>query len=210
MKKKMLCSFLTVVMCAALAACGAKPNTPVPTPNPAPQTEPAAPAATEPQSESPVAPPDLAPAPAPAPTQAAEPAQPSPQPAEPALPESDETPDDPSANYVGTWRNYRMSNGRCSMEIDCEDGVNYDINIFWGSSSATARYWHFTGTYDETQAGIVYTGLQFYGWTQDDGSIERSEETEDEVGLIRLEDGVLYWEDMTGRVKDEMIFDKES
>ena len=96
------------------------------------------------------------------------------------------------------------------MEITCEDGVNYDINVFWGSSSATARYWHFTGTYDETQEGIVYTGIQFYGTALSDGTVERSEETEDEEGLLRLEDGVLYWEDMTDRVKDEMIFTIES
>ena len=212
MKTKLLSCLLAAVLCALLAGCGTKSGEPEPAP--APQSEPAAPAQNEPQPEPPAATPepDAAPEPSvtPEPSTTPEPEETQDvQPEEPVLPE-DSGADDISASYVGTWRNYRMSNGRCSMKITCEDGVNYDINIFWGSSSATARYWHFTGTYDETQAGIVYTGIQFYGTTLSDGTIERSEETENEEGLIRLEDGVLYWEDMTGYLGEEMDFNRES
>ena len=233
MKTKMLSCLLAAALCALLAGCGAKSGEPALAPDPAPQSDPAAPAQDEAQPETSAATPELeesqdAQLPEPAtpvqdtvlPTSVSEPdAAPEPeetqdvQPEEPVLPEADGS-DDISASYMGTWRNDSpgsMSNGRCSMEIDCEDGVNYDINIFWGSSSATARYWHFTGTYDETQAGIAYhTGIQFYGTSLSDGTIERTEETENEEGLIRLEDGVLYWEDMTGFVGDEMDFNRES
>ena len=208
MKTRRLSCLLAAVLCALLAGCGTKGGEPAPAPSPEPPSGPVVSAqdAAEPS--------DAAPEPAaPEPSTTPEPEEPRDvQPEEPVLPEADGT-DDISVSYVGAWRNDSpgsMSNGRCSMRIDCEDGVNYDISIFWGSSVSTARYWWLTGTYDETQGGIVYTGIQFYGWTQDDGSIERSEETEDEVGLIRLEDGVLYWEDATGYLGEEMNFNKES
>ena len=180
MKKKMIIFLLA--LCLLLAGCGAKDEETIPVP----ELESPAKDIVQPEPEEPQ---DI-------------------QPEEPALPDADET-DNISASYVGTWRNYRMSNGRCIMEIDCEDGVNYDINIRWGSSSATARYWHFTGTYDETQAGIAYTGTQGYG-TMLNNDIEWTDETDNEEGLIRLEDGVLYWEDATGHLGEEMDFNRES
>ena len=192
MKTKILSCLLGAVLCALLAGCGTK--------EPAPVSEPEPPAPTQdvvlPVS---VTEPDAAPEPEE--TQDV-------QPEEPVLPEVEGT-DDISASYVGTWRNYRMSNGRCAMEIECGDGVNYDIYIHWGSSAASARYWTFTGTYDETQAGIVYTGTQGYG-TMLNNDIEWTEETDNEEGLIRLEDGVLYWEDATGYLGEEMDFNRES
>lgn len=199
MRKKTIRRLLVTALCITLAGCGVKDGTPVPSPAP----EPSAPV-QEAVQPNPIPEPDTAPEPDTVPQDV--------QPVEPALPAPEEEAGSIADSYMGTWRDDARgtSGGRCSMRIDCEDGVNYDISIFWGSSSATARYWWLTGIYDETQEGIVYTGIQFYGWTQDDGSVERSEETEDEEGLIRLENGVLYWEDTVNHNGDGMWFNKES
>lgn len=193
MKKKVLCCLMAALLCLAFAGCGEKGGGPSPA---APVQDTAQPA----QDAAPSTPePEVIPAPVPAP-----------QPVEPVLPDALPEEGGIADSYVGFWRDnpWGTSAGRCSMEIDCADGVNYDIYIFWSCSSATARYWHLTGTYDETQAGVVYTGIQFYGTTLLDGTVERSQETEDEAGILRLEDGVLHW-DYKG-VGENVEFNKES
>lgn len=169
-----------ITLLAALCVLLASCGAKAETPDPAPQSEPQAPAQTEPVE------PDVL---------------------EPVPPETESIAD----GFTGTWRNDSpgsLSNGRCRMEIDCEDGVNYGIYIRWGCSSATSRYWVYTGTYDEAQGGIAYTGYSFYGETQFDGSIKKSEERENLEGLIRLEDGVLYWEDTVDHAGEEMGFNR--
>lgn len=183
MKRKIISRLLAAALCLALAGCGSKGGEPAPAPAPG--------SAASPQDT-------VQPG-----------AAQDPQPVEPVPPEAAGGIAD---SCVGTWRDgpQGTSGGRCSMEIACGDGVHYDIYIYWGCSSATARYWNLTGTYDETQAGIAYTGIQFYGTTLSDGTVERSEETEDEEGLIRLEDGVLLWEDTVKHKGEGMAFIREA
>lgn len=209
MKTKLLICLLAAALCALPAGCGTKAETPAP--DPTPRNEPAAPAQSEPQPESPE------PATTPEPDAAPEPdATPEPeetqevQPEEPGLPESDGS-NDISASYVGFWRDDARgtSGGRCFMEIACEDGVNYNIDIWWGSSAAETTHWQYTGTYDEIWEGIDYIGTRYRETTQADGTVEKVAELEEATGLLYLEDGALLWEDTFEHTGEGMKFQKE-
>ena len=103
---------------------------------------------------------------------------PDPAPEPEALPEepAPTEPDGIAGSYVGTWRDDARgtSGGRCFMEIACEDGENYSIDIWWGSSAAETSHWQYTGTYDETWEGIDYIGTRYRETTQADGTVEQT------------------------------------
>ena len=204
MKTKIMSCLLAAVLCALLAGCGAKE-----TPAPAPAPDPALPVQDVTQPETPTAAPEPATTPeldaAPEPEETQDV-----QPEEPVLPEAAGN-DDISASYVGTWRDAPRgtSGGRCFMEIACEDGVNYSIDIWWGSSAAATTHWQYTGTYDEIWEGIDYIGTRYMETTQADGTVEKSAELEEATGLIYLEDGALLWEDTFEHTGDGMKFQKE-
>ena len=96
------------------------------------------------------------------------------------------------------------------MEIACEDGENYSIDIWWGSSAAETSHWQYTGTYDETWEGIDYIGTRYRETTQADGTVEQTAELEEATGLLYLEDGVLLWEDTFEHTGDGMKFQRGS
>ena len=116
-----------------------------------------------------------------------------------------------AAGYTGTWRDDARgtSGGRCFMEIACEDGENYAVDIWWGSSAAETTHWQYTGTYDETWKGIDYIGTRYREVTQADGTVERTAELEEATGLLYLEDGALLWEDTFEHTGEGMRFGRE-
>ena len=183
MKKRISVLLLAAALWALLAGCGIKAEAPA---SPAPVPEP----------------------------EIQEPAVPEPAPEPEALPEepAPTEPDGIAGSYVGTWRDDARgtSGGRCFMEIACEDGENYSIDIWWGSSAAETSHWQYTGTYDETWEGIDYIGTRYRETTQADGTVERTAELEEATGLLYLEDGVLLWEDTFEHRGDGMKFQRGS
>ena len=190
MKKRTISRLLAAALCITLAGCGVKDGTPAPGP--------AAPVQD-------AVPPDPAPDPAPAPDAAVT------QPAEPAPPEPAETESGIADSFVGTWRDDARgtSGGRCFLEIACEDGENYQIDIWWGNSAAETTHWQYTGTYDEVWEGIDYIGTRYTETTQADGTVEQIAVLEEATGLLYLEDGVLLWEDTFEHTGEGMKFQRE-
>ena len=211
MKTKILSCLLAAVLCALLAGCGTKGKEPAPAPAP----DPVQPVqdAVQPETPATTPEPEPAPDPAPAPTPEPDPAPQDTQPAEPVLPASDaeEGSGGIAESYVGAWRDDARgtSGGRCFMEISCEDGVNYSIDIWWGSSAAETTHWQYTGTYDEIWEGIDYIGTRYRETTQADGTVEKVAELEEATGLLYLEDGALLWEDTFEHTGEGMKFQKE-
>ena len=176
-------------LCAMLAGCGTRTEANAPTdPDPAPQAEPEVQTPEHPQSP---------------PSQGEEPA---------LSQDPDGEEDSIAASYTGTWRDDARgtSGGRCYMEIACEDGVNYSIDIWWGGSAARTTHWQYTGTYDETWEGIDYIGTRCTEVTQTDGTVEKTTELEEATGLLYLEDGVLLWEDTFEHTGEGMRFSREA
>lgn len=182
MRKKTISRLLAAALCITFAGCGAKGGTPAPS-APAPEPEIQTPAVPEPSPE-PEAPPE-----------------------DPAPPELDGI----AAQYVGAWRDAKdgTSGGRCFLEIACEDGENYEIDIWWGNSAAETTHWQYTGTYDEIWEGIDYIGTRYTETTQADGTVEQTAGLEEATGLLYLEDGVLLWEDTFEHKGDGMKFQRE-
>ena len=175
MKKRTSVLLLAAALWALLAGCGIKAEAPA---SPAPVAEPEiqAPAVPEPAPE-PEAPPEE-----PAPTE----------------------PDGIADSYVGAWRDDSRgtSGGRCFMEIACEDGENYSIDIWWGSSAAETSHWQYTGTYDETWEGIDYIGTRY---VQEEAALEEA------TGLVYLDgNGTLLWEDTFEHRGDGLKFQREN
>lgn len=203
MKKKTAMILLTAALWALLAGCGIKTEATAPDPAPQGETEGYA------QDGAQTGPADAAePDPAPGPEEETQ----SVQPAEPALPDPEGEAGSIADSYVGTWRDDARgtSGGRCFMEIACEDGENYSINVWWGNSAAETTHWQYTGTYDEAWEGIDYIGTRYKETTQADGTVEQTAELEEATGLLYLEDGVLLWEDTFEHTGDGMKFQKES
>lgn len=201
MKKRTTMILLTAALWALLAGCGMKTEPPAP----APQGETAGYAQDGAQTE-----PEDAAEPDPAPGSEKE-AQ-GLQPAEPALPDPEGEAGSVADSYMGTWRDDAQgtSGGRCYMEIACEDGKNYNIDIWWGNSAAETTHWQYTGTYDETWEGIDYIGTRYTETTQADGTVDKVVELEEATGLLYLQDGVLLWEDTFEHTGDGMKFQKEA
>lgn len=103
--------------------------------------------------------------------------------------------------FIGSWSNLYESG--MDMEITCDDGIHYQIDIskIWNPSEI--RNWHFIGYYDTSLNGLVYS----------DGvclDMEQMEETfvyTDGDGAIMLgENGFLYWIDDEDYFADESCF----
>ena len=112
--------------------------------------------------------------------------------------------------YAGTWRD--SGGSPCYMEISCEDGGGYAIEINWSQSSTENTVWQLTGTYDEDWKGIAYIGAKYEDITSDSGSVQRTPvpEREEITGLICFEvDGALHWIDDFDHTGDDLSFEKE-
>ena len=186
MKKRTISRLLAAALCITLAGCGVKDGTPAP-----------GPAAPVQDAAQPDPDPDTVPQ--------------GTQPVEPVLPAPAETENSIADRYVGFWRDDARgtSGGRCFLEIACEDGENYEIDIWWGSSAAVTTHWQYTGTYDEVWEGIDYIGTRYTETTQADGTVEQIAVLEEATGLLYLEDGVLLWEDTFEHTGEGMKFQRE-
>ncbi len=101
---------------------------------------------------------------------------------------------DHSADYTGEW--WDTYSERCYMEIGSNDGIDYDIDINWGSSAWDNTHWDFYGIYDEELGGIYYCGSRIEEYYSDDGEIQETYVYSDGEGLIWIgDDGMLYWDD---------------
>lgn len=120
--------------------------------------------------------------------------------------EESETSGEEAGEFVGTWQD--VVSQRCTMSITCDDGVNYEIVINWADSSTENNRWELTGTYDDEQEGIVYTGRMIY----EDYSGNDVEETvlyEDGEGVIYISrNGKLFWEDGKEDIGADCVFEK--
>lgn len=114
--------------------------------------------------------------------------------------------EDHSAEFVGDW--YDTYSQRCGMSID-SDGVNYYIEIDWGSSAQDNTHWSFAGTYDSDINGIIYRGSCVEEHYLDSGAIQKTTIYTDGIGTIyRGDDGILYWEDDEEHVGDICSFER--
>ena len=116
---------------------------------------------------------------------------------------------DPSAFY-GDW--YDTFSQRCGMSIYLVNDLYYDIVIDWGDSAWDNTHWDFTGEYDASKGGIVYSDGYRYDehYSKNGGSPERTEVYHDGSGLIYLKDGKLYWIDDKENMGANCIFEKEN
>ena len=111
--------------------------------------------------------------------------------------------------YVGTW--WDTYSQRCWMEISSYDGINYSIDINWGSSAWDNTHWSFYGMYDEASGGIHYYGSRIEEVYFDDGSMQESYAYTDGEGLIWIgDDGMLYWDDYVEQQGTECAFEREN
>ena len=112
---------------------------------------------------------------------------------------------DHTAEYAGTW--WDEYSQRCYMEIRCDDGINYSIDINWGSSAWENTHWSFYGTYDEVDGGIHYYGSRIEEVYSEGGEVQETYSYTDGEGLIWLgDDGMLYWEDYTEQQGEDCVF----
>lgn len=103
--------------------------------------------------------------------------------------------------FIGSWSNLYES--WMDMEITCDDGMHYQIDISKMWNPSEIRYWHFIGYYDASLNGLVYS----------DGVCWDMEQMEETVvytngdGAIMLGDnGFLYWIDDEDEFADESCF----
>lgn len=107
-------------------------------------------------------------------------------------PPAAESPD--PENFTGEWVD--TNSGRCFMTITCGDGVNYDIEITWGSTASESSQWLFSGTYDAKEEGIVYSGKRLLVVCDENGIRNETVTYDDGKGVIYIgRNGKLYWED---------------
>lgn len=111
--------------------------------------------------------------------------------------------------YVGTW--WDLNSQRCHMDIECEDGVNYSINIGWASSASENTEWLFTGKYDSDKNGIVYVGKCVNVLYPDEGDVVTTYIYTNGEGLLYIgEDGLLYWDDYIENIGARCMFEKSN
>lgn len=110
-----------------------------------------------------------------------------------------------SAEFVGEW--WDTWSDRCSMTIE-SGGINYYINIHWGSSAWDTTIWSFVGTYDNELGGIVYTGSCIDSHVSDDGEVQETIKYSDGTGFIYIEGDMLYWIDDVEGAGADCIFQR--
>ena len=127
----------------------------------------------------------------------------------PILPSPSETEaiEDHSAEYVGEW--WDANGESCSLDIACEDGIHYFIDINWSDGTKDNTHWSFAGTYDKNQKGITYQGSknkEHYPQGQD---LQITGIYTDGTGLIYIDtEGMLHWDDHTENAGAGCIFQK--
>lgn len=117
---------------------------------------------------------------------------------------------DMAKDYVGEWMdNYSQ---RCKMTITSADGVNFKIDINWGSSAWENTHWTFDGKYNASKHGLEYTGSCIEEvYAQDAGDNAAATETvtySDGTGLLTLKDGLMYWQNDKEDTGNQCFFQK--
>lgn len=113
----------------------------------------------------------------------------------------------PSAEYVGTWQDTYSQ--RCYMEISSSDGIQYYIDINWGSSAQENTHWSLWGMYDEVMGGIYYNGSKIEEYYPEGGEMQETIVYSDGAGLIWMgDDGMLYWDDHVEEQGRDCSFEK--
>ena len=114
-----------------------------------------------------------------------------------------------SSPYAGTWQDPEAPG--CLIEIGCADGVNYEINITWGSGAQEGdAIWEAAGVYDDIWEGVYYLGTRHDVHVSGDGTPERTLVHEEATGLLYFEDdGALVWLDDFDHMGDGLRFSKK-
>lgn len=116
---------------------------------------------------------------------------------------------DYAAEFVGMW--WDTYSQRCNMEISSDDGVNYYIDINWGSSAWENTHWSFYGTYSDETGGIHYYGSRIEELYFDDGTMQETYAYSDGEGFIWIgDDGMLYWDDYVEQQGRDCAFEKST
>ncbi len=109
--------------------------------------------------------------------------------------------------YVGEW--FDTVSQRCHAEISSEDGIHYSIDINWASSAWDNTHWSFSGTYDESEGKIHYSGSRIEEYYPDEGDVQETYAYTDGEGYLWIgDDGMLYWDDLTEQQGEGLVFEK--
>lgn len=109
--------------------------------------------------------------------------------------------------YVGEW--FDTVSQRCYAEISSEDGIHYSIDINWASGASDNTHWSFSGTYDESEGKIHYSGSRIEEYYPDEGDVQETYAYTDGEGYLWIgDDGMLYWDDLTERQGEGLVFEK--
>ena len=108
--------------------------------------------------------------------------------------------------YEGFWYSFRPY-----INIECNDGVNYEINARWTSGAYSGGRWKITATYNPTNDRLEYTNGKYYIY---DISASGKESLTLQDGntsgyLIRYSDNELYWHDSANSQLDSATFKKQ-
>lgn len=114
-----------------------------------------------------------------------------------------------SEKFVGEWLD--TNSERCNMIIECEDSVNYSIDINWSQSESENYHWVFVGKYDAKKDGILYTGRKILQGCNENGDLQETIVYDDGKGILYLErNGRLYWDDYEENAGEKCSFEKTS
>lgn len=109
--------------------------------------------------------------------------------------------------FAGTW--WDIHSQRCNMNIELSGDVYY-IDINWSSSANENTHWSFTGSYDNTKGGILYSGSKTDTYYTEQGYKHENIVYSDGKGLIRIDNsGALYWDDYKEQAGKNCCFEKE-
>jgi len=110
------------------------------------------------------------------------------------------------SDFIGEWQDSYSQRAR--MDIEYIDGI-YSITINWANSAAENVQWRMTGEFINSEK----TGIASYDCTKVLTNSEHGDMTEEvlyedgEVFLF-IENGKLYWSDLTENAGDQCIFEK--
>ena len=112
-------------------------------------------------------------------------------------------------SFIGTWND--LNSLRCWMTINNDYSDIFDINISWSSSASENCTWEFTGKYDPTLNGILYSGDCILTQYSSDDSYTKEFIYNDGTGLLYIgADGYLYWDDWKENAGSDCFFEKSS